>query len=639
MNLDNLNDSQKQAVLHGEGPLLVNSGAGSGKTRVITYRVASLIERGIGPKNIFVGTFTKKAATEFGERLSALIGEENFAKLGHAGTLHSFGWKIVRNEYKLDANKSILKPWEVKRLMEDIISAPGPKNALGLNLGDAAYKRVLHYMGEIDLMKSNLISEDQYANQSDADQILARIYTAYEAAKLNGWKNGQENDGHRKVDFGDMLIQAAKLLMDPKIAAKYQFEYVLVDEGQDNNVAQYAIVEAISQSKNLTLVGDDWQSIYRFRGASPADFIKWGSEATVVDLDVNYRSVPEVVELGNKLIKCNTNQMDKNVSANRSSNDAPAVNYQVYLDENEEGYEVGCKIKSLIESGENPEDIAVIYRMNKQSRAIEDALVSGGVDYQIIGSSGFYNRSEVKTIVGYLQVAAGMDENLDALSYIVNKPTRYLGAAFVRDVRNTSGVNIANRIRNAVSKRYQEKGAFALARIIEQGQQMIDSNMLPGDIIQLMADAAGLQEWLDSQLPDSDDDSASQSGWIDEIVAAANKFETATEFLTHVAKQQSASNAADSNGKVTLLTGHRAKGLEWKHVFVIGLSRGIVPHYFAVMPEDIEEERRWTYVSITRAMDYLYMSSTMVYNLKPSGPSEFIGDMVLEIATQEVINA
>jgi DNA helicase-2/ATP-dependent DNA helicase PcrA len=636
--LSHLNDAQREAVLAVDGPVFVSAGAGSGKTRTLTHRLAHMIESGIAPENIFAGTFTEKAASEMKSRLTDMIGEDTVKRFGHLGTLHSFGAKVL---LKTGNYSKIIDAYGSKRLITDLNARAWAGNPIGRGF-EFDVQRIKAIIKIIDQCKNNLITAEQYAASDEAEYDAAAMYSAYEQAKAQGYVNAKQREKKAVIDFGDMLIQVYYLFKDEPSRLHFwqsQFTHVLVDEAQDNNSAQYAITEMIAAPQNnIMIVGDHRQSIYGFRGAQPASFAGFTERypsAQVIDLDTNYRSTPEIVELGDTLIANATDVTYSKVKANRPSGQAPVYNH--YEDETDEGLAVAQGIQSALDRGISGGDIAVIYRTNKQSRSIEDALVAAGIKYQIVGSGGFYNRSEVKVITGYLMLA--VEDNYEALKTIINKPTRYLANAFADACEATGRESIIDGLKLARMQKNLSRNQAAnrdnLINIIQESRRMVRSGADVEAILRYIVKATALDVWLAEQ--DDDEGEGALVGEkktvLDEVIYAAQAFETPAEFIAHVKKQMAATNGKNDPEAVTLITGHRSKGLEWKIVFVIGMSQGLVPHFMA---ENLDEERRWAYTALTRAADELYMSSTSTYNARPAGPSPFIGEMMLAGIPQEV---
>lgn len=325
-----LDSSQMVAVKHTEGPLLINAGAGSGKTRTLTHRLADLIERGVSPKYIFAGTFTKAAAQEMKERLAEMVGAETADKMGHIGTLHSFGYRVLKDFYgkKFDGRMfsgSMMSANQSTGLMRYLLSPRDNWNVIGLGIADEygmEMDNLSTYVSTISRLKDDLITPEVYERRTDSHPGIARLYKAYEEAKSNGWINPKSRlNGKMTFDFGDCLIGVWKIFKEnSSFLKKYQglFKYVLVDEAQDNNLAQYVVMRMIAAPENnLTMVGDDYQSIYGFRGAAPSEFIATAEGATVVNLEVNYRSHPDIVGAAARLIMHNKRQLHKTCRAYR----------------------------------------------------------------------------------------------------------------------------------------------------------------------------------------------------------------------------------------------------------------------------------------------------------------------------------
>lgn len=611
--LDGLNAAQTAAVKHLEGPACVIAGAGAGKTRVITVRAAHLVEEhGVPAAAVLLCTFTKKAAGEMGERLQELIGPSATEQMS-IGTIHSLCYRILREEWRHEGlSFEPLSDYWQKRYFKDILGAAPP---WGMNwecdLGEA--------MAKVSRLKNELYTPDRYAaeladDEPEGDRWL-ELYRRYEKRKT----------GECKIDFDDMLLLCHELLRDnPGVLGRWRrfFSYIEVDEFQDTNTAQWEIIRLLAAPKNnLFVVGDDWQSVYGWRSAKPeliVNFREHYPEAATYVLETNYRSLPHVVEAGNRLIGHNAGQFPKVLRAHR---DGQGELYRIQAaDDEAEAKMVIGEIQALLEEGHHPRDFACLYRVNAYSRAFEEALVAAEIPYVIVGSAGFFRRREVQDMVAYLRLAAD-PRDADAFRRAVMAPSRFLGASYVKAVedhaRGRSLLDSATRAPGL--KPYQ----------IRNAQQFVDvvrhiGGLKPAEAITAIRDLTEYDDWLkrDDTEGEADNDRLEN---LRSLEAAAGRFPTIDAFLKYVETMMARSRDAEQAGdKVVLSTIHRAKGLEWPVVFVVGVAEKLLPHRLA---EDVAEERRLCYVALTRARDRLYVCSPAAYAGKGLEMSQFIPEI------------
>lgn len=621
--LPGLNPNQKKAAEHGEGPLLVMAGAGSGKTRVLVHRIAHLYGRGEAPESFWVSTFTKKAATEMTRRLARLIGEPAVEKMT-IGTFHSWAYAVLRTEYlnlgHERAKFDILRDYPQKQMIKGLIGAKSRDypEACEVSLHWAA---ALSYIGR---MKNDLIHPEDVAvdENSPKQASYQKVYEAY------------ENHKNRKnlLDFDDLLMCTHDLLEDcPEILDKYrqQYKWFLVDEFQDTNHAQLAIMRMVSGLHgNVTVVGDDDQSIYRFRGAKPEYILNFKGlyrDATTIYLEENYRSCSKIVGLANQLIKNNRVRHGKKLLPMLPPAGDPQLS--IYAHADEAAADIVQQIKALLYSGAKGGDMAVLYRTNAQSRALEDVLVRASIPYSIIGSCGFYARREIRDMLAYLRFVIDPDDR-EALSRIINVPTRYLGAKFLKrvyELSNITGRPAFDHILDPQLKPNQKKNAEMFYEKIAELSKLAVG---PAKMISRLRQDFDYDKWLISEDGDAEDADSFRIENLDELERAAEQYETIPDFLAFVTKQQSQTKSKrPSPKKIQLMTLHAAKGLEFPVVFLIGLSEGLLPHKRA---DDIEEERRLCYVGITRAKRQLYLSGVRRHMGKTIEPSRFIEEVMPE---------
>ncbi|WP_213431358.1 ATP-dependent helicase, partial [Paenibacillus dendritiformis] len=459
---------------------------------------------------------------------------------------------------------------------------------------------------------------------------LARLYELYEARK--------EREG--RIDFDDMLTRCYYLLAEnPAILTKYQqrYKYILVDEFQDTNRAQWEIIRMLAAPENnLFVVGDDWQSIYGFRGARPeyiVHFEKWYPDAKIVVLDTNYRCNEQIISISNAVIQHNTDQYPKTVLAHRGAGQLPTMFNA--SDEEHEADLVIREMQALMAAGKKPGEIAVLYRTNAQSRAYEDKLVRANIPYTIIGSAGFYSRKEVRDMISYLQVINNPAASDEAIKRVLNVPSRFLGRALINDVETYSiqhGLSFWEALQTAPGLRpYQRKGISEFVDVIQYAGRYGSS---PAELIQLIREATEYDDWIRREDGDDDGESARIEN-LNELQSAASRYRELDEFLNFVEMMCSRSATTDDDpDRVQLMTIHRSKGLEFPAVFLVGLNNGLLPHKKSieyadglVIPSSCAEERRLCYVGMTRAKDLLYLSHMESYQGRSMDPSIFLEEM------------
>lgn len=617
IDLTALSEAQRKAVLHGRGPCVVIAGAGSGKTRVLTYRVARLVTDGVDPETIWACTFTKKAAGEMAERLEQLIGEA--AESVNVGTIHSFCFRILREEWRQQGLRyDVLDERGQLRVMREILAPPGPKNPWGLDISETVLSPA-EALAMISRLKNDLIGPEEYAERAEHGCPLVDVYLAYERRK----------EQERLVDFDDMLVLCYRLLRDnPAILGKWRrrWQWVLVDEFQDTNRAQWEIIRMLTAPEdNLFVVGDDWQAIYGWRGARPdliVRFREYYPNATVVVLDTNYRSVEPVVRAGNRLIANNPDQYPKTLVAQRGP--GGYVTLLLASDEEDEADRVATEIESLVQDGIRYGDIAVLVRTNRQTRAFEDAFVARNIPHVVAGSVGFYNRREVQDLVAYLRLLVNPSDD-EACKRVFNVPSRFLGAAYQRAVEvhaARTGLSFFEAMDTAADlKDWQRRRASEFVQLILRLRDRFGSAR-PADALQAIRSETGYDEWLRREERDEADNPRLEN--VQELVAAASRFATIPEFLAYVDMMAGRTREeSDAGDKVQVLTIHRSKGLEWRVVFLCGLADELLPHARA---ESLAEERRLCYVGITRARDRLYLSYPASYNGRSRDPSPFLAE-------------
>jgi DNA helicase-2/ATP-dependent DNA helicase PcrA len=641
MNLNKLNENQYKAVTTINGMVQVASCAGSGKTMVLTYRIAHMInDLKIDPSSIWVTTFTKKAAVEMIERLGKLITKEQIRDLT-IGTFHGIGYRILKDEYTVMndpmKNFDLIQGPPLKWLMEEVM-----KN---LNVDKSKYEPEV-FIAKINDLKMNLISPEAFIglyllnDHTDYDVICQQVYQEYERLKTERFL----------IDFNDMLYKVYHLLAgNKKILSKYQnrIKYMLIDEAQDNNRSQYELVDMLSEiSQNVFIVGDDDQCIYKFRGAEPESFINFKQKynATVINLEENYRSLPSILVAANNLISCNKTRVLKELKPFRKSENNITIPFIQTSDEDEEAEVVKTEIEKLNKNKNDYKSMAVIYRTNAQARAMEDVLIENMIPYVIFNGISFYERAEIKDILAYLKLAEDTNDNI-SFKRIINKPSRYLGKKFIEELEKTAKTNkcsLYKALEFSLSNRNVKKEVVAFVKLIQHIQSIQSKSTLKlqnvGEFIQEIMLASKYDQYLSSESADEEDNIRIEN--IHSLIKSACKFKSAAEFIKHVDMITNCKKDQSSNA-VKLMTIHKSKGLEFKNVFIIGMSHGLLPHKYAVQDgsiEAMEEERRLAHVAMTRAEDFLLVTTPRSYQGKSFSPSIFIEEAKLEEVLPEIIS-
>ena len=620
MNLiDSLNDRQKEAVVNTDGPMLILAGAGSGKTKVLTTKVAYLIEeKNIDPNNILAITFTNKAAKEMKERIFKLEG--NSAFYIQISTFHSFGLKILKENCELlgyEKNFTILDSDDslsiIKKIMKEL-------NIDANKYNPKAIKNV------ISNNKNEIIDPEKYSLyvNTDFDEIALEVYRKYEKSlKINN-----------AVDFDDLLILPLKLFNNnPGVLQKYQekYKYVFIDEYQDTNEPQYILSKMISAKyKNITVVGDADQAIFTWRGANYKNILNFEKDykdAKVVLLEENYRSTKTILNAANNVIKNNKVRKEKNLWT--QNEEGSKITYYKAFDEKDESNYVVNEIKKLIEKGVNPKDICVLYRANAQSRTVEEAFLTSNISYNIVGSYAFYNRKEIKDLIAYLKLIYNNKDDVSLLR-VINYPKRGIGNKAIENLAIKS---------NVLDK--------SLYEVIDSGKELKFKNMIEEikkeeshltltELIDMVLDKSGMKKSLEDEKSIEADirlenleefKSIAKAMEINEGIVSLEELLDKLALVSYVSEQKN-----DNEDKVTLMTMHAVKGLEYDYVFVVGVEEGLFPHSNSLESNDeLEEERRLCYVAITRAKKKLYLinaRSRILYGKVSSNvPSRFINEI------------
>jgi DNA helicase-2/ATP-dependent DNA helicase PcrA len=632
--LKGLNPAQADAVKTTEGPLLILAGAGSGKTKTLTHRVAYLIaNEGVWPNEILAVTFTNKAAREMRERLASLLkrdaAERNF--MPWMGTFHGICVRLLRidgDKIGISSNYVIYDEDDRQGLIKQAMKQ------LGVTDKQIKPRAV---SSAISNAKNELQDPEVYGAQANYpfQKEVAKIYALYEKMRREAGA----------LDFDDLLLETVRLLREqPEVRKKWQshFKHILIDEYQDTNAAQYAIVKfLVNEARNICVVGDDWQSIYSWRGADFTNILNFERDfkgAKIVKLEQNYRSTGAILEAAHNVISKNKERTDKKLWTAEPAG-APVQVHAVY-DENEEAYTVASRIGTQVSIGARQYgDFAVLYRANAQSYTLERALLQQRIPYQIIGGVRFYDRKEIKDIIAYLRLLYQPSDRM-SFSRIVNIPVRGIGATSLEKFlawQASTGMDIISALVNAgetSSLTPRAKNAFvAFGELLRTLQVKIQENMAPSDLIELLVEKTGYRDYLQDGTPQAEDREAN----LGSLLSDAKAFATLPDFLEEVALMSSVDTANDQQ-KVTLMTLHAAKGLEFPVVFMVGMEEGIFPTSRAheAGPRALEEERRLCYVGMTRAREELHLSyagSRLQFGQRGYNPaSRFLADMGHEIA-------
>ncbi len=602
-----LNDAQLAAVRQSDGPVLIFAGAGSGKTRVLTHRIAHLLDDlHVAPERLLAVTFTNKAAGEMKSRLQTMVGP--VARDIWVGTFHAMCVRILRRDgtrIGIGRSFAVIDDSDQRQLIKEILD--------DLDY-DERHLSAGACLAEIDKAKNALIWPEQYAQSqtSFAGERIANVYTEYQRRLAES----------NSLDFDDLIVRTIDLLeRDKETREKYQhrFEYVLVDEYQDVNAAQYRVIALLAgYHGNVTVVGDDDQSIYSWRGSDYRMILRFEEDfpgAKIFKLEENYRSSGRILEAANSLVANNRSRAAKRLFTSRGEGE-PITVYPAATERDEARYVVE-KVKSMVRDGAAYRDFVVLYRTNAQSRVFEEALLSEGIPYRVVGGVGFYARTEIKDVVAYLRYIVNSSDAL-AFKRIVNVPRRGIGqqtlAALVQ-AANASRVSVGEAVfssdllRAAVPKKLKELERFA--ELISELRRVAESGGV-ADVLVAVTERSGYVREL--QAEDTHEARARLEN-LSELVGVARDYEANDDapslagFLANIALVSDLDSLDDDASYVTLMTLHSAKGLEFPNVFLTGLEEGVFPHSRTLTePAELEEERRLAYVGITRAIDRLYLT-------------------------------
>lgn len=594
MELESLNNRQKEAVLYNDGPLLIIAGAGAGKTKTLTTKIAYLIEEeNVHPYNILAITFTNKAAKEMKDRLYLLIGD--VAKKIQVSTFHSFGLKLLRENYEqlgYDANFVIMDSDDsltvVKKILKDMNLDPKIYNPRAIR-------------NKISSCKNEMMSPAAYEKFaiSDYEKVVHEVYQKYET-KL------QRNNS---VDFDDLLLLPIELFKNnPDTLDKYQdvYKYLLIDEYQDTNEAQYILTKLLcAKHRKITCVGDDSQSIYSFRGANYKNILNFEkdySDAKTILLEENYRSTSTILDAANQVIKNNIQRKDKNLWTNRGVGEK--IKYYRAFNERDEAQYVIRKVKELVNRGVEYQDIAVLYRTNAQSRVLEEEMLKENLPYRVIGSFYFYSRKEIKDLIAYLRLIHNSKDNVSLLR-VINTPKRGIGLKTIENLTERAdfeGISMYDAITSG--KELEFKHTIEKLKAIAEDLTLTE-------LIDKVLDASGLRAELEAE---KSLEAEVRLENLEEFKSITKSFEeregliSLEDFLLEISLISDVEEYKDDPNRISLMTVHSVKGLEFNHVFVVGMEEGIFPHMNSLMENsELEEERRLCYVAITRAKDDLHL--------------------------------
>ncbi len=606
--LNGLNEAQAEAVRTQTGPVLILAGAGSGKTKTLTHRIAALIAGGVMPYEILALTFTNKAAREMRERLAKLLGMENsYSFMPWMGTFHSICVKILRIEAE---NVGLSKSFTIydtddrlaliKRAMKD------------LKISD---KNLKPRAAESAISKAKNEGRDPAAYEAEAyypqQKNIAEIYERYEDMRMKA----------DAVDFDDLLLYVVKMLRqreDLREKWRKKFKHILIDEYQDTNHIQYQIVKLlVNDDRNICAVGDDWQSIYSWRGADFTNILNFEQDfpgAKVIKLEQNYRSTQNILDAAQKIITKNTQRSDKKLFTTLGKG-AP-ITIEGLRDEQDEAAWVGRQIKN---SGRPLDDFAVLYRTNAQSQAFEKAFMGLHLPYKLVGGVRFYDRREIKDVLAYLHLIVNPNDII-AFTRVINVPGRGIGAKSLEKIVAGDVLSLTPKIAKAYD---------GFVELLADLRAKYTAQVSPAEIIEQLLQKTGYREFLNA---DDKLKAEEKNENLTALIGEAGRYETLDEFLADAALMSSADENAGDRA-VTLMTLHAAKGLEFPVVFLAGMEEGVLPHTRSLedSAEEVEEERRLAYVGMTRAMQELYLTyagSRFAYGGRSYNfPSRFLSDL------------
>jgi DNA helicase II / ATP-dependent DNA helicase PcrA len=612
--LSKLNKEQVEAVTHKDGPLLVMAGAGSGKTKVLTTRIAYLIEQGVPDFNILAITFTNKAAEEMRTRVNLILGDVR----SFIGTFHSFGLRVIRENhdyFNLPNNFTIIDSEDTNTIIKKILK--------DMNLDSKQYSPS-YIRNKISFIKSQMLSETELDKlfNTPMDKVVVEVYHKY----------NNKLSTSDSVDFDDLLLFPVNLFSKhPEILDHYQekYKYILIDEYQDTNPVQYKIsLMLASKYKNIFVVGDMNQSIYAFRQADYRNITNFEHDfkgCKVIKLEHNYRSTNTILKAANDVISHNKERKDLRLYSDNG--EGVKIKYLRSYDERHEVSLVIDEINSLLTEGYQPEDIAILYRTNAQSRVFEDVFLSKGIPYKVFGSYYFYNRKEIKDLISYLKLIYNPHDEI-SLRRIINTPKRGIGDGAISDLEDRAREQNISMF-DALSTRKELDFKNIIEKIIK-----VSESLSLTELIDEVLETTGMKAELEASKSLEDEVRLEN---LMEFKSITSSFEDRTgsvnlgDFLEEISLIADISNHTEDGNVVTMMTLHSAKGLEFKVVFLVGMEEGIFPHSMSLLENNIEEERRLCYVGITRAKEKLYLTNAkrrMLFGKDNMNmPSRFIAEI------------
>ncbi|MDP3710195.1 MAG: UvrD-helicase domain-containing protein [bacterium] len=620
--LQTLNTKQREAVLATEGPILILAGPGSGKTKTVTSRIAYLIHKGVRPENIIAITFTNKAAEEMRNRISILLTDKLQAtnyKLLFVGTFHSLALRILRThavKMGYSQNFTIFDDDDSVSLIKEVMKE--------LEINPKQFSPSL-LLSSVSRLKSELTTPELFLQSPSISEFFPKIlHKVYESYQNHLRKSNA-------MDFDDLLLNSCLLFeKHPPVLAHYhqQFEYICVDEYQDVNQAQYVFVNKLAQGhKNLAVVGDDAQAIYGFRGADFRNILNFEKDwpnAKVVILDQNYRSTQTILDTARAIISQNSLQKEKTLWTEKDRGEK--IQLAVLENERIEAEFVCNQLYDLIKRGHTPKDLAILYRTNSQSRVLEDALLEKNIPYKIVGGVRFYQRKEVKDVLGYLRLLLNASDLL-SLKRIINIPPRGVGKKALLNYLQTYQTSM---------QQLQSGGADIFDKLISKFRTET-AKTVPTILLKQILDEIKFKDYLEDYATNSDE------RWenVQELVNLARKYdeleppkglEKLLEDVSLMSDTESMTDKRPNPNSVTLMTLHAAKGLEFPVVFMVGMEDGVLPHSRSIFnPMEIEEERRLCYVGLTRAKEKVFLSfalrRTQFGSIQANPPSRFLSEI------------
>lgn len=626
MDLNLLNKEQKEAVLCTEGPLLILAGAGSGKTRVLTTKIAYLIEEcGINPYNILAITFTNKAAKEMRDRIYMQIGAK--AKGAQISTFHSFGVRILTDHFEelgYQKNFVIMDSEDSTSIIKKIL-----KN---MDLDPKSYNPNA-IRNQISNCKNEMMSYKDYEKFAigDYEKVVYQVFKEYETTLKN----------NNSVDFDDLLLLPIKLFKEhSEILSEYQerFQYVLIDEYQDTNETQYILSKMIcAKYKNICCVGDEDQSIYSFRGANYRNILNFEKDypnAKVIKLEQNYRSTTTILDAANDVIKHNKDRKDKALWSNNGKGDL--IDYYRAYNGIDEAQYVTREIKKLSSSGVKYQDIAVLYRTNAQSHTVEEELLKDSIPYRIVGGVGFYSRKEIKDVLAYLRLIYNPKDNISLLR-VINVPKRGIGNKTISNL-----IEKSNKENESIYNVITDGKEYAFKEMIEK-LRMQSKDLTLTELVDRVLEVSGIKKEYEEEKSLEADIRLEN---LEELKTVTRTFEeregivSLEDFLLEVSLVTDVNEYDQDPDKVSLMTVHSVKGLEYDYVFIVGLEEGLFPHMNSLLSEsELEEERRLCYVAITRAKKKLFIvnaRSRMIYGQESSNvASRFISEINSDLINKQ----